>query len=235
MTTETTTPTSEYDPFDAAMTAEPLKLGPKTVFGEMEIDTWPCILVKGTGKVQFDPMQHDTDQRRTAIDLRLIPTKGEFNYERNLIAESNEWAKIVLPSLKALGTDLRSLNGRFVEALLVPTGQTYEDKNTGEKKDRTTFKFIRVFGEMDECFAAADEFFASRRGGNGSSQAAPAPAPASTEPATLMEKDTALKFLQPLWSACKGDRARFLQQLAGNSLLNKHFNETSPEVTALFG
>ena len=79
-----------------------------------------------------------------------------------MIAESNEWAKIVKPSLRDLGTDLRALNGKFVQAQLVPTGRGWVNQQ-GEKKENTTFKFLAVYDDFETCAKAADAFFNGRR------------------------------------------------------------------------
>src|SRR4051812_36836343 len=108
--------------YDDAMNAE-APTGSRMAFGSIEVDLWKCILVKGTGKVLFDTTAHGADQKRTAIDLSLIPLQTARNHEaikRNLIAESKEWTQIMRPSLTALGTDLRGINGRFVQVEYVP-------------------------------------------------------------------------------------------------------------------
>jgi hypothetical protein len=226
--------TDNYDPFEAAMNAE-VPTGPRTVFGEMQIDVWPCVLRKGEGKVPFDATQHSVDERRTAIDLILIPTRGDYNVERHLIAESKEWAQIVKPSLRELGIDLRALNGRFVQAQLVPTGRTYTNA-AGETKENTTFKFIKVYPDMESCIEAADEFFSNRgaASSNGSSQATPAQAqPAALTQQNDHERETALKFLPALWKSANGDINKLAELLANNPLTKKYFDISSPEVVAL--
>lgn len=220
--------TTEYDPFDAAMDAE-APSGVRTQFGEIQIDVWPCVLRKGEGKVPFDAGQHSTDERRTAIDMILIPTKGDYNIERKIIAESNEWAKIIKPSLRALNTDLRGINGKFVQVQFVSTGRKYTDKNSGEEREYTTFKFIAVYPGLDECLAAAEEFFNNRSQNNQndavSSQSAPA-----TNGANPAERETALKFLPALWNASGKDVNEFAKKLAGNPLTSKYFTIDSDDV-----
>jgi len=224
--------TDNYDPFEAAMEAE-APSGPRTVFGEVQVDVWPCVLRKGEGKIPFDPSQHSIDERRTAIDITLIPTRGDYNIERHLIAESTEWAKIVKPSLREIGIDLRALNGKFVQAQLVPTGRTYVNAQ-GETKENTTFKFVAVYPDMESCIDAANEFFKSRgNGGNGDSQ----PAPVQTQPVAPAqnnrERETALKFVPALWKSAGGDINKLAELLANNPLTKKYFDINSPEVVAL--
>ena len=220
------------DPLDAAMDAEaPLSI--RTVFGEVQVDTWWCALVKGEGKVPFDPAVHSTDARRVAIDMTIIPTKGDYNVKREIIAESNDWAKIIKPSLRALNIDLRAINGRFVQLQMVPAGK-YTDKNTGETKERTMPKFVAIYPGLDECLAAADEFF--NKPSSGSSAIAPAPAPTAPAPngnGNPAERETAKKFLPALYKSAGGDVSKLAELLANNPLTKKYFDISSPEVVAL--
>ena len=94
---------AEYDPFESATNAT---LRPNTYFALVACDAWPCVLVKGQGKVAFNAQQHKIENRVTAIDISLQPLAEQnvnFPLVRNMIAESPAWIKIVLPSAKALG------------------------------------------------------------------------------------------------------------------------------------
>lgn len=231
MTTET------YDAWDAAMEAKPLP-NIMTLFGELQADVWPCALVKGQGKVPFDPQVHNPDQRRTAIDLILCPLRTDFrNTERHLIAESNAWAKIMLPSLKALGTDLRTVNGKYVQVQLVPTGRKYTKKTeqpdgtvTEEEKEETTFKFVAVYDSLEACTDASNALYHNN---GASTEAAPAPAQPQSNGKTQMTRQAAAGFLLPMWTAAGKDRDKFLATIAANPMLADHFTADSPEVLAL--
>ena len=178
----TQTPNTTDDPFESASNAT---LAPRTYYGEIQIDTYYCRLVKGEGKVVFDPQAHNRDERRTAIKISLLPLAEQnvqFALERDLIAESREWAGIILPSLKALGIgNVREANGKWAAMQQVPSGRKYRNAN-GEEKEATTFKFTALFADEAACRAA---YMAS--GGRGSSNGnghdaadtAPAQAPAS--------------------------------------------------------
>jgi len=52
------------DPFDAASNP-PVQT--YDLFGKVELSAWACALVKGQGKVAFDPSVHE--KRFTAIDI----------------------------------------------------------------------------------------------------------------------------------------------------------------------
>ena len=249
MVSQAQTPISD-DPFESANQAKERPAGPRTYFGQMRVDVWYCALVKGQGKVPFDPGQYSQDQRCTAIDLALSAIGNNRSYEvkRELIAESRDWARIVKPSLVALAIDLRGLNDRWVQAELVPTGQTYIDKE-GIKKDRTTLKFLAVYQDENECRVGMGQYFAAIKAAGEAAHGpqaefeaatqAPAPKPANGNgtAAPDPERATAAKFLPSLWASAKagGDGAitRFGEMLAKNPVLSKHFTMDSAEVQAL--
>lgn len=227
-------PPPTEDPFEAADNAT---WDPSfSVFGQVQAESWFCVLqkkdeangIKG-GKVPFDPNQHDISGRVTAVKISIIPAiPGRGNTERELIAESQEWTKIVLPSIKALGPawNLKGLHNQWVEAKLVPTGRKYAGAD-GQPKEATTITFVRIFPTEDACLAAAQ---AGRPGGGESApaaSAAPAAVPAGPSDA---EKAVATKFLRPLWTASGGDLGKFAEMLASNALTAKYFTIDSPEV-----
>jgi hypothetical protein len=249
--TQTTATQATQDPMDRAMSAE-YKPGPRTYFGQMGTDVWDCVLQRGDrehnikgGKVPFDPGQHSIDDRRTSIDLILspLPRAGAAQYQvtRSMIAESREWARIVKESLRALNLDLRGLRDKWVQVQLVPTGGTYVDKQSGETKDRTTFKFAAVYGSQDECQAAADAFYSQFRNGNGgdangngANGNGTATAATSTGTATVdLDRVGAAKFLPALWKAAGNNVKTFEQLILKTEPVNKYFDLSSPEVLAL--
>lgn len=216
------------DPFEAADKAQ--WSSTFSVLGQVQVETWFCVLVKGQGKVPFDANQHDIGGRCTAIKIAILPAiPGRQNTERELIAESAEWTKIINPSIKALGPtwNLRALHNQWVEAQLVPSGRKYTSSD-GIDKDATTIKFVRVFASEDACVAAAQ---AGRPGqpaaASAVASAAPAAAPGAPNDA---EKATATKFLPALWRASGNDLEKFGELLAKNALTAKYFDLSSPEV-----
>lgn len=139
------------DPLEAADNAQ---LAPREYFGEVLIDTWFCALVKGVGKVPFDPAQHK--QRFTAIKIDIIPL-SDMNMSnpigREMIAESKEWINYTLASLKALGVKTAEIRNKWARVTFVPTGETYENK-AGEKKEKTALSFTAVYADEAACRAA---------------------------------------------------------------------------------
>ena len=205
-----------------------------TVFGQCDIAIRYVVLQKGIGKVDFDPSQHEVGERRVSIEISIVPViPGRQNVERDMLAQSREWANIVNPSIKAFGPqwNAQMLKGRYVEAQLVPSGRKYTHRESGEQRDATTIKFVRVFASEDECATAA----LNRQGRNGAAAPAPAAAPAAEAPANDHERATAAKFLDPLWKSCNGDVSTFEGLLKANPLTARYFDLSSPEVQALVG
>lgn len=197
----------------------------KVFFGQVFFDLYFCALIKGTGKVPFDPAQHKPEQKRTSITLTVVPLPNSgatYNFERNLIAESKEWASIVLPSIKALGLATRDLHSRFVQIEIVPTGERYTDKQ-GATKEKTTAKFVQVFADETSCQAVADSVF-----GNGNNHTEQ---PTVTTPQNgNTEREVALKFLPALAHQAGKDREKMKALLEQNPFVGKYFDITSPEV-----
>lgn len=219
------------DPFESAMNAT---LAPRAFYGQVTVDTWYCVLQKGVGKVLFDDTQHALDQRRTAIDITItaLPElQRDRPVRREMIAESNEWVRIVLPSIKALGiTSLSQLRDKWAKALSVPSGRKYTDKNTGEEREATTLKFLAVYNTEDECRAAME----AERAGDTGNGTTPAPAPAATPAAApSKDRDTALSFVKVLVNQYHRDPQALAAQIAGIPMIAKHFTIDSPEVQAL--
>lgn len=158
----TDTPADEFDPFASA--SDPVQQN-FDLFGQVEINAWACALVKGAGKMPFDPTNPD-HKRYTAIDVFIQPLlEIDVKYPKSLechwIAEFPEWAKITLPSIKAAGVaNVREVNGKWARVARVPNGKRYEKKDkatgqpTGEYADETTFKFVAIYDTEDACRAA---------------------------------------------------------------------------------
>lgn len=142
--------TNYTDPLEAANEVQPQSMH---YFGQILLTAWYCALVKGQGKVVYDPAQHD--KRFTAIDLTLAPfagSKATYTIERQYVAEFKEWAGTVLPSIHAFNLTPMSINQKWVHVEMVKTG-TYS-KN-GETKDLTSPRVLAVFDSEADCERAA--------------------------------------------------------------------------------
>lgn len=236
---DTQTPVTEVDPFASA--GAPV-LPTYDMFGLVEINAWFCALVTGQGKVPFDPQVHE--KRFTAIDVYIQPVhdvKFPKQCECDWLAESPTWARITLPSIKALGIENpRELNGKWARVTRVDSlEKPYEKKDTagnktGEKAVKKTFKFVELYDSEDACRAAyvAAGGTASNANGNGHN----VPAMVVEDPA----KATAATFLNAIVpNAVRGKTTFADAQAAAKTIITQYapvaayFNETSPETIAI--
>ena len=200
-----------------------------TYFGKVNFDVWYCVLRKGEGAVPFDPNQHSLEERRTQIHIMITPlssSRAQFLTERKVLAESREWAKITLPSIKALGMkSARELENKWVQYVMEPTGRTYTDRN-GLEKQNTMPKFLAVYDSEEAAERAKGELYAKAvdkevvqtNGGGGNGNA---------------ERKVAELFLKSLIQTVGNDRQKVASLLASQPLVSKYFTIDSPEVQAL--
>jgi hypothetical protein len=224
------------DPWD---TSENPQMRQFEYWGEVHIDMYYAILQKGVGKVPYDPAQHSIDKRVTAIEIAIVPIAEQNitdSINRGMIAESHEWAGIVLPSIKALGISVRELAGRYVRVRQKPTGQTYVNAK-GETKDRTTFEFIGLFKDRNACVA---DYLTRGAPSNTPTNTQYSGVNVSEEPTAanpgIKERDTALQFLKVVVeNAVRGQtdlkviRDTISLNVANMPLINKYFTVDSPE------
>ena len=211
---------------DVWTVAESAQEPPKVYFGQVQFDMWFCILQKGVGKVPYDSKRDQPGQRRTAIDISItpLPSRGlDFITERNIIGESRQWAGIVMPSIKALQTTPKALNGKFVQYELVRTGRTWTGTD-GETKHETVPKFLAIYENEEAAEKAALALF----GGTMDDEPLPMDPPSKNG-----EKEVAAKFLPALWAQAGQDVTAFMELVQGNPLTSKHFDINSPEVMEL--
>jgi hypothetical protein len=233
------------DPWDVANEAKEPTYS-NVIWGECKAQSWFCVLEKGVGKVEFDPQLHSHDQRRTAIDIIIRPLADmnlTFDLARNMIAESREWAGIVLPSIRNLGISPKQLNGSWVKVQTVPLTDksgntiTYTDAN-GVVKEKTTIKFLAIFDSEDEC--RADYLNNSGKASPSDTQYKGGDSNGNGNGNSNKERETALKFLKvyvenAMRSEPDLERARnkLATMIAQQPLINKYFNVDSPEILDL--
>lgn len=239
-----------YDPWEMASNPRQLASG---FWGKVEIDVWTCALVKGVGKVPYNPAEHG--QPNTAIDLAILPlpeqnVQNTKACERHLIAESTEWSKITWQSLKDLGiTSVKDVREKWAHVEAVPTGKTYDKVNdqTGEKetRDKTEFKFIALFDNEEAClhdFQNSGSYVpASNQAANPAPAAQPAATPAPAAPAAPAgQENVAIQFLRVIVkNACKDSkdletiRNAVATQIAGYPVVKNVFTVDSPETMNL--
>lgn len=231
---------SYIDPFDAATQAGNR---PDAFYGRMDVSASFVKLTKGVGKEAWTDSD-GADTRRTEVHMVLNPIDAanlSFLVERRPIAESNEWAKIIWPSLRNLGLkNVRDLHGRYVRVDMVKTGRTYTSKR-GDTAEEVTFNFTHIFDSE----AAATAAYYAERGGAPAPDDDPAgaidmgpvskPAAPATNGNGNAERATAEQFLGVLVKQAGGDVAVLSGLIANMPLVNKYFTVTSPEVLSLMG
>ena len=212
------------DPFDAATNA---KLRPREYYGQLAVDAYFAKLVKGTGKVPWDPQADSVDNRVTAVNISLIPLPAcglSFKLERSMIAESVEWAKIVWPSLRANGVQSAKLaDGIWVKLVQEPTGRKYRT-STGEEREASTFKILAVYPDQAACEAA---YQATQGGDDGA-----APATAAAQPAPAADpraKETAKQFIIALAKQHHGNMDAVKRAVAMIPMITAAYDPESSE------
>jgi hypothetical protein len=241
MTTQT-----YVDPWDIADQAKEPQFS-NLIWGQCEASSWFCVLEKGVGKVEFDPQVHSLDQRRTAIDIIIHPLPDmnlNFDLVRGMIAESREWAGIVLPSIRNLGISPKQLNGSWVKVQTVPLTDkagnvvTFTDAN-GIVKEKSTIKFLAIFKDEAECRA---DYLANS--GKASQQDTQYPGASNGNGdngnGAAKERETARAFLEVyVQNACRGQsdlniiRKTLELNIAQQPLISKYFTVDSPETVQL--
>ncbi len=225
--------TGTYDPWAAAAEA---KAPPSFTYGQIAIDTWPCVLEKGKGKVVFDAAQHSEDARRTVLEISVNPLaamRSRFTPERSVIAESPEWYRVIWPSLKVLGlTNPKDAVGKWCKMEQVPTGRKYRNA-AGEEREATTFKFLALYDSEAACEAA---YLAESGRGDDSDDAGdtatvPLDPPATTSSAADPGRDTARAFVAALTKQHHGDLAAISTAIAGIPSIAKYYPPDSEDLT----
>jgi len=220
------------DPFESAANAQ---LPPMEVWGQVVVDAWFCVLQKGSGAVPFDPATHKLEERRTQIEMQVLPVpemRLQFSPNRKMLVESREWVNIVLKSLKELGIENpRELQNKWAHIEQTPVGRTYKGKD-GQDKEATTFRFLELFESEDACRAS---YLASRGNGGGVVHTEPqATAPQQMiQSPTDKERQTAYEFLKVLVKNTNGDEAALAKAINGMAAVNRFYTMTSPETLTL--
>ncbi|MEN6301725.1 MAG: hypothetical protein ABFD96_03330 [Armatimonadia bacterium] len=205
-------------------------LAPRSYYGQIQIDAYFCVLAKGVGKVPYDANQHRIDERRTAIDIDLMPLPEQnvqYPLRREAIAESREWAGVIWPSLKALGlTSVRQAHGAWVKMQQVPSGRKYHNRQ-GEEKEATTFKFLALYPDEAACRAA----YLAETGRDAATRPEPAAGPSPLEPtgASVHDVEVAKQFIKAFAKQKKFDIDQTRAACANQSVITKAVDINSPE------
>jgi len=136
---------------DLSILDEPVVQPAYEIWGQAFVAVWKAALVKGKGKVPFDPTVHTS--MVYAIDLSIVPIteQNAKHVERSLIQNSKEW-EMIQKSIKDLGAAPSEIDQKYVRIAFEPTGKTYTNTN-GDTKNETFVKFLKVFKSEAECIA----------------------------------------------------------------------------------
>lgn len=239
--------TAAYDPYANAMTPVAQKPIEKTYFGEVvTVDAWNCMLIKGQGKVPFDPTIHDAQKMATAITLKIQCTRQDgtfYDVDQDTVNFAKDW-QMTLRSLQRVGKTLANLKGCFVQVKRKPTGEKYQDKTTGETRDRTGLDIVAVYPDAEALKVAADAFYAQfvKPTAPIDPQAMAAaiasvnkPPVAAQAAAPAVNRKEAVDMIDLLWKMAAGDKPKFVALLQAQPLLKEFHKLDQPEVIAHLG
>lgn len=200
------------------------------VWGQAFVAVWRAALVKGEGKVPYDPTNKLHKNMVYAIDLSIVPIMEQSAkpVERSLIQNSKEWG-MIQKSIKDLGVTPSEIDQKYVRIAFEPTGETYNNAN-GETKNKTFIKFLKVFKNEQECIA---DYGAVNMG-----DVAPATDDNAGVPAAgQKEFESAKKLLEAsIRSALKSVsepeevKALVLVKVKASPVMARFFSESSPEL-----
>lgn len=223
------------DAFDSAVNAAENR---GIYYGKIEVSANYVVFSKGVGKLSYIENQHDAKDRRTEVSFVLSPIDemGMANLvQRSIIAESDEWAKLVWPSLRdgCNVKNLRDTDGKFVKIHLIPNGRSWDDKKTGEKREGTTMKFTAIYASEAACKTAFIDDGNSVRVPTAPDSTAAAMAVDMTPNAVNPERETAKAFLPALVKSSAGNPTMLATMITGMPIISKFFTIDSPEVREL--
>lgn len=235
---------SPWDVANNPETASP----PQEYFGVVTINAWDGMLIKGVGKMPYDPNEKNPENGKpynkvVVVDVAITPLAEcdlQWDIKRQMIVgKTSEWGAVTWPSLRDLGeTNAAAVNNRFAHIVLADTGRTYVDKN-GETKNATAIKFLALYATREDCLAAWQQAFGKE---NAATQSAPAAQQPATNPASNgSERNTALQFAKAFVSNAVRSSGKDLEKaretlskmLATQPLVNKYFTVDSPEIVQL--
>lgn len=199
------------------------------MFGQAFFHVWKAALVKGLGKVDFDPTVHK--RMVWAIDLSIIPfeTSNARSAERSMIQTSNEW-KLTQASIREHGIEPSEIDQKFVKVSFKPTGETYIS-SLGEEKNKTYIHFEKIYASEADCME--DSYFVS-------DDEVQTTEDAETAVSGHDEKGVATVLLEQMVRAiCKNNKGlvaalnALKTKLPESPMVAKYFTTDSPELLAM--
>ena len=216
---------------DLSILDEPVVQPAYEIWGQAFVAVWKAALVKGEGKVPFDPTAHKS--MVYAIDLSIVPIteQNAKHVERSLIQNSKEW-EMIQKSIKDLGAAPSEIDQKYVRIAFEPTGETYNNAN-GETKNKTFIKFLKVFKSETECVAD----YGATTMGDTVTVTEPQEIASGVPAAGAKEFEAAKKLLEAslrgvvkVVSTPEEAKALTLVKIKASPVMSRFFTEDSPEL-----
>ena len=216
---------------DLSILDEPVVQPAYEIWGQAFVAVWKAALVKGEGKVPFDPTVHKS--MVYSIDLSIVPITEQNAklVERSLIQNSKEW-EMIQKSIKDLGAAPSEIDQKYVRIAFEPTGETYNNAN-GETKNKTFIKFLKVFKNEAECIAD----YGATTMGDTVTVTEPQEIASGVPAAGAKEFEAAKKLLEAslrgvvkVVSTPEEAKALTLVKIKASPVMSRFFTEDSPEL-----
>ena len=214
---------------DLSILDEPVVQPAYEIWGQAFVAVWKAALVKGEGKVPFDPTAHKS--MVYAIDLSIVPIteQNAKHVERSLIQNSKEW-EMIQKSIKDLGAAPSEIDQKYVRIAFEPTGETYNNAN-GETKNKTFIKFLKVFKSEAECIA---DYGATTMGDvpvtvTDNNASVPAAGQKEFESAKKL-LEASIRGVTKVVSTIDEAKALTLVKIKASPVMSRFFTEDSPEL-----
>jgi len=217
---------------DLSILDEPVVQPAYEIWGQAFVAVWKAALVKGKGKVPFDPTVHTS--MVYSIDLSIVPIteQNAKHVERSLIQNSKEW-EMIQKSIKDLGAAPSEIDQKYVRIAFEPTGKTYTNTN-GDTKNETFVKFLKVFKSEAECIA---DYGATTMGDVPVTVTEPQEIASGVPAAGAKEFEAAKKLLEAslrgvvkVVSTPEEAKALALVKIKASPVMSRFFTEDSPEL-----
>lgn len=210
---------------------EPIVQPAFELWGQCFFSAWKAALVKGVGKVPFDPTNPEHKNMVYAIDLSVVPIleQNAKLAERKLIQNSKEW-ELTQKSIKDLGVNPSATDQRYVKITFEPTGETYTNKE-GDVKNKTYVKFAKIFATEAECIA---DYGATNMGDTAPAEpetagGLPAAGNKEFEAAKKLLEATIRSVLKVVSSADEA-KALALVKIKASPVMSRFFDDNSMEI-----
>jgi hypothetical protein len=210
--------TYPYDEYDDAMKDEPRKF-----FGLCTTSARKVVLVKGQGKVEYDPAIHNGQRTSLAVNVTVTPCDPTAKLiMRDVLNWTPEFTQAIRPSLEKLADKIKAVKGLTVKEInplreingLWVAGEFVPRPGNKAGETWTTLKMTDVFKCEADCMAAYEVYAKS----NGGSDTASTPQDATEQPAAPKvdpNKDALVAAFPVLWTAAGGDANKFTTSIAG--------------------